>query len=127
MYSRYPNYRFSSGVKIPDNYSGNAFKQTESEAETSFEAVDAVETAEAKDESALVSAVADTEDSAEALPTSAPPRRPLFGGFKFNVGRIFSGGIGFEELLIIGLILLIAQSDTDDDMILLLALLLFIG
>ena len=25
MYSRYPNYRFGGGIKIPENYSGNAF------------------------------------------------------------------------------------------------------
>ena len=126
MYSRYPNYRFSGGVKIPNNYSGNAFKPTESEAEEPRGAIEVAET-ELNDESEPTLAVETPEDSAEAVAASAHPRRPLFGGLKFNVGRIFSGGIGFEELLIIGLILLIAQSDTDDDIILLLALLLFVG
>ena len=35
------------------------------------------------------------------------------------------GEFGFEELLIIGLILLLSQSDADNDILLLLALLLF--
>ena len=52
------------------------------------------------------------------------PRPRPFG---FNVGKLFSGGIGVEELLIIGLILLIAQSENNEDIIVLLALLLFIG
>ena len=48
-------------------------------------------------------------------------------GIGFNVGRLFRGGIGFEELLIIALILLISQNDNNDDIIVLLALLLYIS
>ena len=39
----------------------------------------------------------------------------------------FSHGIGFDELLILGLILLLARSDSDSDLILWLVLLLFCG
>ena len=56
---------------------------------------------------------------------SASPFSNLFGSL--GSAFPFSHGLGFEELLIIGLILLISQSDTDDDVILLLALLLFVG
>jgi hypothetical protein len=48
-------------------------------------------------------------------------------GFNFNLGRIFSGGFGFEELLLIAIILLVSQNDSGDELILFLALLLFVG
>lgn len=125
MYSRYPNYRFSGGVKIPDNYSGNAFKP--SDAEEDMDVAESVGINESDTESEEGLAVAERAEKAGDVAASCTPRRSPFGGLKFNVGRMFSGGIGFEELLIIGLILLISQSDTDDDVILLLALLLFVG
>ena len=55
-------------------------------------------------------------------------RRPFAPfGFKFDLGHIFSHGFGFEELLLIALILLVAQSDTQDDLLIFLAVLIFIG
>ena len=123
MYSRYPNYRFSGGVRIPENYSGNAFGTIE---ETDDRSVpeQREETPEAEEVSAK-EVRADLRTSVEASETKRP--RPRFPSFGFSTGRLFSGGIGFEELLIIGLILLIAQGGADDDIILLLALLLFVG
>lgn len=132
MYSRYPNYRFSGGVKIPDNYSGNAFKPSEKPEDELVPAeVSAQEegtASENENSSALSVAVTETEKEPESVQTEKHGGRGFaFPGFKFNIGKLFSGGIGFEELLIIGLILLISQNGTDDDIILLLALLLFIG
>ena len=46
--------------------------------------------------------------------------------FKFDFGKLFSNGIGFEELLIIALIILFMQGDKNNDVIFLLVLLLFI-
>ena len=58
-------------------------------------------------------------------PMTPKPVGTLFG----SIGSAFpfSHGIGFDELLIIGLILLLARSGQDSDMILWLALLLFCG
>ncbi len=130
MYSRYPNYRFSGGVRVPDNYSGNAFKPADESQGENEEAVAEVissvsETNEGSDTRESLSDMSESAESAPVLKSVAG--KPRFPSFRFNLGRIFSGGFGFEELLIIGLILLIAQSGTDDDIILLLALLLFIG
>ena len=143
MYSRYPNYRFAGGVRLPENYSGNAFVQAGKDkadtaekvsAEPSAVPLDAIETGR---ESAIESAVEqearengeatyESERTAEVMkPLQKRVRRPAF---KFDIGRIFSGGFGFEELLIIALILVISQGESEDDVIvLLLALLLFIG
>ncbi|MBO5416574.1 MAG: hypothetical protein J6A83_08110 [Clostridia bacterium] len=130
MYSRYPNYRFSGGVRVPDNYSGNAFKPTppegESESATESESVAEAAVAESVAVSATESASTDSREDTAAV-FKPEKGKVKFPSFNFNLGKIFSGGFGFEELLIIGLILLIAQNGTDDDIILLLALLLFIG
>ena len=142
MYSRYPNYRFAGGVRLPENYSGNAFVQAGKDNEETAEKVSAEQTeasldaSETREES--VPSVADrkirenreeaddSERMAEVMkPLQKRVRRPAF---KFDIGRIFSGGFGFEELLIIALILVISQGESEDDIIvLLLALLLFIG
>lgn len=118
MYSRYPNYRFSGGVRIPDNYSGNAFGASEDTPQ------ELEEERGREEERAEVSAPLEAKSS-EVF--KAEKERTGFPSFGFKFGRLFSGGFGFEELLIIGLILLIAQGGADDDIILLLVLLLFIG
>ena len=118
MYSRYPNYRFSGGVRIPDNYSGNAFGAPDEPPEEGERPEESVAVSEELEQS-------ESRESAEVV--KACREKPRFPSFRFNLGSIFSGGFGFEELLIIGLILLIAQGGADDDIILLLALLLFIG
>ena len=125
MYSRYPNYRFSGGMRLPDNYSGNAFKPSEEEHKEKFlDADGTVPTTTVSEENSL-SEDTDSKESAEVFkPNDKKFRLP---GFNLNIGRIFSGGFGIEELLIIGIILLLSKSDTDDDIILLLALLLFIS
>ena len=129
MYSRYPNYRFG-GIKIPENYSGNAFsepleKVTEqgAEAEMSAEMEEHTEIMGAP--AASVSDKSDTEESLSAALLQRKKRSPF--GFNFNLGRLFSGGFGFEELLLIAIILLVSQNDSGDDLILFLALLLFVG
>ncbi len=127
MYSRYPNYRFG-GIKIPENYSGNAFSEpTEVEVASDevAEEVEAVETVEAEEAKEKIEAVKTSEDSVSA--SLARSRRGLPFGFKFDLRRLFSGGFGFEEILLIAVILLVSQNDSGDELILLLALLLFVG
>ena len=62
MYSRYPNYRFSGGVKIPDNYSGNAFKP--SDAEEDMDVAESVGINESDTESEESLAVAERAEKA---------------------------------------------------------------
>ena len=134
MYARpSPDGRMPRNVRIPRNYSGNAFRQ-ESE-ETSAP----VETRE--EDSSLSKPLPSESTAPQPQERAAEPPPPteeaaragkLFPspGFKLDLGRLFGrergGGIGFEELLILGLILLVSQSDTHDDLAFLLLLLLFI-
>ncbi len=131
MYSRYPNYRFSGGVKVPENYSGNAFKPSETGEERIIEAelaeADSEEVGAESGETVQTVSEESSEDTVQTFKDHSS-KGLRFPGFKFDIGRIFSGGFGFEEILLIGLILLISQNGQgDDDIILLLALLLFIG
>jgi hypothetical protein len=125
MYTRYPNYRFGSRVRLPENYSGNAFS-------AGGEAL----------ESANVESDTNDDNTADAVLSDNSEKNgdidkgvAVIGGeekkiklpsFKLEVGKLFSGGFGFEELLIIALILLISGGDNDDGTILWLVLLLFI-
>ena len=124
MYSRYPNYRFG-GIKIPENYSGNAFsepRERASEGRDERTPDPPVEMERASDERVA--------ESAEAVSVSASPsenRQRLPFGFKFDLGGLFRRGFGFEELLLLAVILLVSQNDSGDELILLLALLLFVG
>ena len=63
-------------------------------------------------------------------PNSEPSFLKPFEGLFGQLGHAFpfSHGLGFDELLLLGLILLIAQSDTESsDVVLWLVLLLFCG
>jgi hypothetical protein len=125
MYSRYPNYRFSGGMRLPENYSGNAFKPSEEENEEKTSEADHIPPSAFVSADSALGKEADVKESTEVF--KANDKKFKLPGFNLNVGRIFSGGFGIEELLIIGIILLLSKNDTDDDIILLLALLLFIG
>ena len=125
---------YSKGFAVPENYSGNAFRESGTERVYEEKSISVPDT-----DADEVKEVVEVKDTAAAEGVSEPVAKifekeqkrkgsGLFGsGFGFNVGNIFKGGIGFEELLIIGLIFLIAQSDNNDDIIVLLALLLFIN
>ena len=119
MYSRQTtDGRHSRSLSIPANYSGSAFRGNEAD-DTNIETVpniyDDVPTAE-NGESAPVSAPVTARTDRREHESAGIFR--LFGGS--------SGGIGFEELLILGLIFLISQNDSGDDLAFLLLLLLFI-
>ena len=128
MYSRYPNYRFKENIKIPENYSGNAFA-TELPSEDSPSRIERSEES-AEQVTLLQGTVEDTRDvptpAFSPLPKEDKRRRKAPFGFHFDIGRLFSGGFGFEELLIIALILLVSQNEAQDDIVLFLAILLFV-
>ncbi len=117
-----------SALRIPDNYSGNAFPGdtlTPSPPVELPKEAPSEETAPTEPVSALpVAAPTETKSETPAMkkvsPFSSflPPR--LFG----TRGGLL-GDIGVEELLIIGILILLSQSETDDDILLLLVLLLF--
>ena len=114
MYSR--QNRPSGNWQVPKNYSGNVFSPSQGDdifANT--------------DES--ISQDQDVHDDSGSSPASAvsfEPKEKKSG--LFGLSRK-GGGIGFEELLILGLVLLISQSDegeSNNDLAFLLLLLLFI-
>ncbi len=107
MYARQmPDGRYRGGVSIPKNYSGNAFREPSM-------------TSEDIDDTPIEEAVKEEVQKAAPAIASVPSHSPLQ-----NLMR--GGGIGLEELLILGLVFLISQNDTKDDLTFLLLMLLFI-
>lgn len=99
--------------RIPRNYSGNAFREEAPPATVDLPIEPAV-SAEPIEEIPAV----------KQEPASSEPSIP---SGKFDLGRILGqSGIGSEELLLLGLILLLSQNDGRDDLPLWLLLLLFI-
>lgn len=122
MYSRPPMGRFPKGMRVPENYSGNAFntaKSIESEASIAEEQEQVSDITDKPQETVAASSLKESEAQKENV------SRP---SFKLDIGRFFSGNksFGMEEFLIIALILLLAQNDTNDDTLIFLILLLFI-
>lgn len=129
MYTR-PQGRFPREMRIPGNYSGNALRGYATDAEPSAKEEAAFPTAEGTPVSvpplsAENATENDKKEKAESV-VSADARRGLPFGFRFGAKGGLLGGIGFEELLLIGLILLLAEEGENDDLILLFVLLLFI-
>ena len=123
MYNSRPRVsRFTSEFEVPQNYSGNAFREESNE--DFFEDI--------PQEAAVAEEKRDNDKTAtvsgDRVCEPATKKKGIFGGagFGFDIGRIFSGGLGYEELLIIGLILLVAQCEDSQDILLLLVLLLFV-
>ena len=58
-------------------------------------------------------------------PSAASPFSSLFGSL--GSAFPFSHGLGFEELLILGLIIMLSRNENESDIVLLLGLLLFCG
>lgn len=126
MYNSKPRYnRFTSEFSVPENYSGSAFREIEEEKVLPSESRESNtdEDIEVYEEEKLE----ETVECSKKEESSPPPKKSFLpAGFGFDIGKLFRGGFGFEELLIIGLILLVAQSDESSDIILFLVLLLFI-
>jgi hypothetical protein len=138
MYTRSPQGRFPRDLRVPRNYAGNAFRPplSEKENETPIfidEDINEYEEQEQKSDSIMETSAAETtEEAADKKEEKGETKQTglfSFPKFDLGLGKLFSRGginIGFEELLILGLILLIASEGKGDDLILLLILLLFI-
>ena len=114
MYARQPpDSRSEGGLRLPGNYGGTAFRSEPVEPDPVIE----------EEPLPSHSNRADDAISPTAAQASPPEETVSVGSHLFSRG---GGGIGFEELLILGLIFLISQNDTKDDLTLLLLLLLFI-
>ena len=139
MYSRFQN-REERPVQIPEHYSGCAFSATDGRTEkaplksapplleVAHPSPDPSHVQETPPRNDLPTCVpqesAHTEPSAHDAPVSSHKAPRLLG----NLGLAFpfSHGVGFEELLLIGLILMISQEGKNDDLVWLLILLLLI-
>ena len=116
MYVRPPNYRYQHPMRVPENYSGNTFREQERQA---LQNEPEQESATEKDEDNIQV----SSEQAEARPSLLSPP------FKLGLGSLFgkNQGIGSEELLILSLILLLVDSgEGSDDLVLFLVLLFFI-
>lgn len=127
MYSRYQNSK-GEPLQIPKHYSGCAFAPIRQEERPSLSTRHTVEAARPTPPPPLPPAPRKEEsknESKEAVRSSHTPHLSILEG----MGKAFpfSHGIGSEELLLLGLILLLARNGQDSDMILWLALLLFSG
>lgn len=128
MYTRVPDRKSShTEIKIPDNYSGNAFSNKEI-----YEEVKEPPAAPEKTEKAPPMQV---NEIVEPTPTKIEARdksmlSALFPSKSLKNHFPFGHGIGSEELLILGIMSLIFFSDEkepDGELIMLLAILLFAG
>lgn len=137
MYTRSPQGRFPRDMRVPRNYAGNAFRPPLSEQDRGepifIENTDDAENLSTAEEqkNSLEEQSNESKEAEKKDEKKDAKQAGLFSFPKFDLGlsKLFSRGginIGFEELLILGLILLIASEGKGDDLILLLILLLFI-
>ena len=113
MYSRFPR-PSERPVRLPEHYSGCAFAAPQP-------APEAPPQPRVPDRPAPPGPEART-DAGPACPAPPPLSLSLLAG---KDGKPRPGGLGFDELLLLGLILLLAHTGQSSDVILWLALLLF--
>ena len=119
MYARQnSDSRPQKNINIPLNYSGNAFFR-------SHETGAAPPPLEPSEEINTEGSREGAEVKTSGLPVFCEKEGKDSSGL-FGLLGGGSRGIGFEELLILGLIFLISQNDSRDDLSLLLLLLLFV-
>ena len=126
-------------LNVPDNYSGNAFREGFfAEDEIGDGDIQKAPELEKDDNSSGTNDSEDvpasshksvTHERDQISPRKDSPLSSLISALappKIHHDKGgFLGDLGFEELLIIGLALLLAQSDSDDDILILLLILLF--
>lgn len=134
MYSRYHG-RLDEGIHVPENYSGCAFAEPErtqpSAPPRQIEVAKPTPTPPPPEPPEVEKRTEEAERETASAHEETRPTAVLspIGGFLGPLGKHFpfSHGMGFEELLLIGLILLLSQSGVDSEVVLWLALLLFCG
>ncbi len=134
MYSRSRD-RNDPPFQIPKHYSGCAFTTaprptphpTEPPAETVGRPPSDLQTVCSEVDAPDAKALPVTHSSKETCekPIPPPPLQGLLGNF--GIRAPFSQGLGFDELLILGLMLLLSHNESDPDILLFLGLLLFCG
>lgn len=135
MYSRYHN---SKAIQIPENYSGCAFSEQKPPTVSAKPAprehftppaeLRRVEVAKPTLPELSEAVTEPKRNEPKPPPQKESPVLPvtnLFGGL--GKALPISNGLGFEELLLLGLILLLSQTEQSSDIVLWLALLLFCG
>lgn len=147
MYSRFPDPKAKPEhqIRVPDHYSGCAFSESRDRpvypppASVPPQAPPPTQPARPYPPPVKISPNGDAGFGSDRTPPPKPPEpcragtpapaeslRGLLGGI--GSAFPFTHGLGFDELLLLGLILLLAQSDlADQNLILFLALLLFCG
>ena len=126
MYTRYPNYRFQGKVRLPENYSGSAFSGVELEGADTPESEPSNAQHISENHTEIPDSRVRDEDAVKTSVLEASAKRTCLPPFGFDALRLFTRGFGFEELLLVSLILLISQGEGDDELVLLLILLLFV-
>ena len=117
MYARQPPYR---GMRIPQNYRGTAFPtEEETEKNTTNDIPELSENADMSPHPA--DADVDRRENSVENPSATVSSQP-----KNHVRSRLPFGLGIEDALILGLILLVLSGDTHDDLWIFLALLLFV-
>ena len=140
MYSRYHKVS-DTPIQLPENYGGVAFSGNppiKSDVDHPFRTLEVAKPSPPPpSENAVTSVPPTTKESApppplplsDKEPSSTPPHAhssallPMAG----KDGFPFAHGIGFEELFIIALIILLSRNEQASDMVLWLTLLLFCG
>ncbi len=139
MYSRAKD-RPKAPIRLPDHYSGCAFREPPANPDTGAECshCEPIPDPEIRD-IPVTAAPCDRPPPPKTVPPAPPhvredpPRSPaFFHPFEQAFGKMgsafpFSHGLGFDELLILGLMMLLAQNERDPDLLILLGLLLFCG
>ena len=137
MYSRYHG-QSDPSIKIPENYSGCAFSENHSPPVRHFIPPDSarrMEIAKPTAEKHEPKSETFTQDNTSEAPPMPLSTQETFSSTEetlpekaCNSAPIpFLQGIGFEELLLLGLIVLLSHSEKGNDIVLWLALLLFSG
>ena len=131
MYSRYQD-SSDRPIRLPENYNGCAFSASRrSEERTRSDAPRRVEICKPAPNPAPREEVVEEktpDEISEHEPSTETALTPL-SGMLGRTGSIFpfSHGIGFDELLLLGLIVLLSHSEASSEIVLWLVLLLFCG
>ena len=122
MYSRFPK-PSEEPIRIPDHYSGCAFSEDRKkpEEDTPQPRSEGGRDPSSSPQSTQPPSQADHRPNPPAELPAPPSEKPFLSGGLPMLG----GALGFEELLLMGLILLLSRSEQENDLILWLALLLF--
>ena len=128
MYYRSQGYRYPKDMRIPVNYGGNAFSDNEKSEEEITQTIAENQTesqveSEIDEESSEISEIQDEAQIKDTPKAESASTSSIFHGFGRNS---FFSGIGSEELLILALVFLLSDNESDNDIVWLLLLLLFI-